>query len=153
VIVWLVNPQKDSLPFFVGYLGSYAEEFLSASAIACRLKIPLDVPPLPLSAEARHSLFLAVKEILNNVVRHAHAGEVTMELAVMKSELKIIITDNGCGFDPSTSPKGNGLDNLRERLAKLGGQCHVESRLKAGTTISLTFPLSPNSNQTQSATL
>jgi signal transduction histidine kinase len=153
VIVWLVNPQKDSLPFFVGYLGSYAEEFLSASAIACRLKIPLDVPPLPLSAEARHSLFLAVKEILNNVVRHAHAGEVTMELTVMNGELKIIITDNGCGFDPSTSSKGNGLDNLRERLAKLGGQCHVESRLKAGATISLTFPLSPNSTQTQSATL
>jgi signal transduction histidine kinase len=142
VIVWLVNPRKDSLPSFVGYLGSYTEEFLSVSKIDCRLRIPLDLPPLPLSAEARHSLFLAVKEILNNVARHAHASEVTMEMAVKKSELEITIADNGCGFNYSTSTKGNGLENLRERVTKLGGQCRIESKLKAGTTINLTFPLS-----------
>jgi signal transduction histidine kinase len=146
VIVWLVNPRKDALPFLAGYVGSYAEEFLSASGIACRLKIPRDIPPLPLTAEVRHSLFLAVKETLNNAVRHAHASKVVMELAVRERELEITITDNGRGFDPSTPVEGNGIENLRDRLARVGGQCRINSQQGIGTMTSLILPLPANSN-------
>jgi signal transduction histidine kinase len=141
VIVWLVNPQKDSLPFLASYLGGYAKEYLSASAMACRLKIPLDLPPLPLNAEIRHGLFLAVKEILNNVVRHARASEVILELSAKNRELRISVADNGCGFDPTAADGGNGLHNLRERLTRLGGQCHIRSQPGKGTAVSLILPL------------
>jgi signal transduction histidine kinase len=64
-----------------------------------------------------------------------------MELAVRKGEVEITITDNGRGFDPSASAEGNGLANIRERLARVGGRCQIRSTLQIGSTLSLTLPL------------
>lgn len=147
VIVWLVNPSKDALPFLVGYLGSYAEEFLGASGLGCRLKIPMDMPAPRLNADVRHNLFLAVKEVLHNVVRHAHASEARVTFALCDGMLEIAIADNGQGFDPSTPVEGNGLANLRQRLAGIGGRCEIEAQPGAGVTVRLTLPL-PSSPQT-----
>jgi signal transduction histidine kinase len=144
VIVWLVNPSKDALPFLVGYLGSYAEEFLGASGLGCRLKIPMDMPALRLSADVRHNLFLAVKEVLHNVVRHAHASEVRVTFALRDGVLEIAIADNGQGFDPSTPVEGNGLANLRQRLAGIGGRCEIQAQPGAGATVRLVLPLPAN---------
>ena len=141
VIVWLVNPRKDVLPFLAGYLASYAEEYLSASGVACRLKIPRDLPPIRLTAEVRHSLFLAVKESLRNIVCHAHASEVLMELSVSDGRLAIAIADNGRGFEYGPALDGNGLANLRDRLTGVGGRCEIVSRPEAGTRVSLVLPL------------
>jgi len=141
VIVWLVNPSKDALPFLAGYLGSYTEEYLSASGLVCRLKIPLDMPQLRLNADVRHNLFLAVKEVLHNIVRHAHASEVQMEFAARNGVLEIRIADNGQGFDPAAPAEGNGLANLRSRLAGAGGRCEISSSRGAGSSVRLVLPL------------
>ncbi len=141
VIVWLVNPSKDALPFLVGYLGSYAEEFLGASGIGCRLKIPMDMPALRLNADVRHNLFLAVKEVLHNVVRHAHASEVRVTFALRDGVLEIAIADNGQGFDPVAPVEGNGLANLRQRLVGIGGRCEIQAQPGTGATVRLVLPL------------
>lgn len=141
VIVWLVNPSKDSLPFLAGYLGSYAEEYLGASGVNCRLKIPLDLPAVRLSADVRHNLFLAVKEVLHNLVRHAHASEARIQFNSHGGALEIAITDDGRGFDPAAPAEGNGLANLRQRLAGIGGRCEIASQPGAGASIRLSLPL------------
>ncbi|HTV41485.1 MAG TPA: ATP-binding protein [Candidatus Sulfotelmatobacter sp.] len=141
VIVWLVNPSKDVLPYLVGYIGSYAEEYLAAAGIACRLKVPPDVPALPLTAQVRHNLFLAVKETLNNIVRHSHATEAIIEIAVRDSRFKIAITDNGKGFNPDDLARRNGLLNLQSRMANIGGHCEVTSKRDRGTVVLLALPL------------
>ena len=147
VIVWLVNPRKDVLPFLASYLASYAEEYLSASGIACRLKLPRDIPPIRLTAEVRHSLFLAVKESLRNIVSHAHASEVLIDLSAEPRQLTIVIADNGHGFDYRPGMSGNGLSNLHERLAAIGGQCEIVSQPEAGTRVSLVLPLNSSDLQ------
>lgn len=146
VTVWLVNPSKDALPFLAGYLGSYAEEYLGASGIGCRLKIPMDMPALRLTADVRHNLFLAVKEVLHNIVRHSHASEVLVTFALRQGVLEIAISDNGQGFDPSAPAEGNGLANLRQRLAGIGGRCEIEAQPGAGAKVSLVLPLPPDSH-------
>ncbi len=151
VIVWLVNPRKDVLPFLVGYLGSYAEEYLSACGIGCRLKLPIDVPAIPLSADVRHSVFLAVREALHNIVQHAHASEVVLEISVSGSVLRITVLDNGQGFDAASARNGNGngngLSNLRERLAGAGGECQILARPEQGARVVMTLPLpAPNNH-------
>ena len=73
-IVWAVNPQHDTLDSLANYLSRFALDFLNASKIRCRLDVPLQLPKLPVSAEARHSLFLAFKEALHNVVKHSAAS-------------------------------------------------------------------------------
>ena len=142
VIVWLVNPSKDVLSFFVGYIGSYTEEYLATAGIACRLKVPPDVPALALTAQIRHNLFLAVKETLNNIVRHAQATEVTIEMTVSDACFKITITDNGRGFNENNFARGNGLFNLQSRLTNIGGRCEVTSGFEMGTIVLFSLPLS-----------
>jgi len=147
VIVWAIDPKRNSLQSFADYLGSYAGEFLSASNIACRLRIPIECGAVMLTGAARHSLFLAIKEALNNVIRHASATEVELQMTQSDNRLEIVIADNGRGFDGNTTRQGNGLTNLRERLEALHGQCQIESQPGKGTTVKFIVPLPRDSGQ------
>ena len=141
VIVWAIDPKRNSLQSFADYLGSYAEELLAASKIVCRFRIPIECGAVALPGTARHSLFLAIKEALNNVIRHAAATEVELRMTQFDHQMEIVIADNGRGFEWETLGRRNGLLNLQERLAALHGQCRIESQRGRGTTVTLTVPL------------
>ena len=141
VIVWAVDPEDNSLQSMADYLSGFAGEYLSHSNIVCRFKIPVSLPELMFEGRIRHDLFLAVKETLNNVVRHAQASEVEFGLVVATETLEISIADNGKGFNAIAATDGNGLKNLRDRLAKLGGSCVIESQLGKGTIVKIRLPL------------
>ena len=141
-IVWAVDPERDTLGSVARYLASYAEEFLGGLKVACRVQIPNSFPDKMVSGEVRHHLFLAVKEALNNAVRHGGATEVGFRIRVGEDGLCVLITDNGSGFDTIQRSNGHGLLNLRNRLEHLQGRCEVESMPGAGTTVSLQLPLS-----------
>jgi signal transduction histidine kinase len=141
VIVWAIDPNRNSLQSFADYVGGYAKELLSASDIVCHLKIPIECDAVTLTGAARHSLFLAIKEALNNVIRHASATEVELQMTQFDNRLEIVIADNGRGFDWNTTRHGNGLTNLRERLEALHGQCQIESQPGKGTTVKFIVPL------------
>jgi signal transduction histidine kinase len=142
VIVWAVNPATDALQPLADYVSSFAREFLSACGIRCRLKVPIHFPAVTLDSHTRHNLFLAVKESLNNAARHSSAREVEFRMAVVDESLRIVIADDGAGFDASTPAAGMGLANLGRRLEAIGGECSIESRPGAGTTVTLSLPLS-----------
>lgn len=151
-IVWAVDPQNDTLDSLLDYLCKYAQEYLSVAGIRCRLDLPLQVPPWALSAEVRHNLFLAFKEVLNNIVKHAGATEVWLRLALGAEEFTLTMEDNGCGITPdgkdSDVPRpgrissGRGLSNLEKRLSAIGGRCIVSSEPEKGTRIGMTINLS-----------
>lgn len=140
-IVWAVDPARDTLSSVARYLASYAEEYLSSMKVACRVHIPNSFPEQVVVGEVRHHVFLAVKEALNNAVRHGGATEITFGLRVEHNQLYISIADNGAGFDTLERSNGHGLLNLRNRLKQLHGRCEVESKPGAGTTVSLALPL------------
>jgi signal transduction histidine kinase len=145
-IVWAVDPERDNLASVARYLASYAEEYLAGLKVACRVQIPNSFPDLPVSGEVRHHLFLAVKEALNNAVRHSGASEVGFRVRLLENQLCILITDNGSGFDTLARSNGNGLLNLRNRLEHLHGRCELESAPGVGTTVSLQLPLPISQN-------
>jgi len=150
-IVWAVNPRHDTLDSLANYLIRYAQDYLSAAEIRCRLDVPLQLPSLPVSAEIRHNLFLAFKESLHNVVRHAVAAEVRVELTLNGQNLAVCVADSGRGFGKGTTGSGkatngriaggNGLGNMRRRLAEIGGTCEIQSKPEHGTTVTFTVPL------------
>jgi len=72
-IVWAVDPERDTVASVARYLASYAEEYLAGLKVVCRVQIPNSFPDQVVSGEVRHHLFLAVKEALNNAVRHGGA--------------------------------------------------------------------------------
>jgi signal transduction histidine kinase len=149
-IVWAVNPQHDSLDSLATYLGRFAQSFLSGSGLRCRLDVPLNLPTWPLTAEIRHNVFLAFKEALNNVVKHASASEVRIVLELFDRGFVLIITDNGRGFELSSSPimlhalandslrlsGGHGLANSCKRMEEVNGRCELHSTPGEGTRVS-----------------
>ena len=98
-IVWAVNPRHDTLDSLASYLSRFAQDFLSAADIRCRLELPLQLPALPLRAEVRHNLFLAFKEALHNTVKHAAASKVRIGLSMEPARLIVSIEDDGRGLD------------------------------------------------------
>lgn len=159
-IVWAVNPHNDTLEHLAAYLGHYATEYLQNTAVECELHIPRGLPHEPLSAETRHNLFLAFEEALNNALKHGGASRVQVEMVIEPACFEIRIHDNGCGFDlgvknsardddgaKSKKRGGNGLPNMRQRLADVGGRCTIRSQAGQGTTVILTVPLKAETNQ------
>jgi signal transduction histidine kinase len=116
--------------------------FLGMSGVRYRLDVPDQLPETPLSSEARHNLFLVVKETLNNIVKHAEATEVWFRLSLQDSTLSISIEDNGKGFEISqVSITGNGLQNMQARIEKIGGSYCVASDLGRGTQTKIRLPV------------
>lgn len=155
-IVWAINPENDSLDELVTYIGKLVQDYTGQAGLRCRLELPAQLPDLHLLAEARHNLFLAVKETLNNIVKHAQATEVGFSMSLTSAGFSFVIKDNGRGFVPgSVKPaaaddgrlaSGNGLRNLARRLQSIGGRCEISSEPGRGTTVELTVPF-PNAKR------
>lgn len=150
-IVWAINPQNDTLDGLGTYLCKFAQEYLAATKVRCRLDLPEQLPHWSLSSETRHNVFLATKEALNNVLKHAQATEVRLQLSVQPHGFTVIIQDNGCGFRPgelaAALPAGGrivsgyGLKNMVKRLESIDGLCEIISVPGNGTSVKLTVKL------------
>ena len=138
--VWAVNPRNDRLDHLADYILHYAEEFFRNTEIRCYFKVDDNIPPIPIAAEPRHHLFLAVKEALNNAARHSKATEVRLLLHFNQGIFKVVVEDNGEGFDVvEAAAKGSGIENMRHRLEQLNGRLLVESTEGKGSVVCLQF--------------
>ena len=146
-IVWSVNPKNDTLHSLSHYLCRRAEEILLPASVACHFTLDESMPDRPVAPQRRHGLLLGVKESLHNVLKHAGASRLELRCAMEDRLFVVRLADNGRGFDPQAVPagtpgrRGQGLENMRRRLAELGGECHLESRAGHGTQITFRLPL------------
>jgi signal transduction histidine kinase len=146
-IVWAVNPANDTLEQFTSHLCKFAQDYLSLAGIRCRLDFPEFVPHYPMPAPERHNLFLATKEALHNIVKHAQAGQVWLRLKLDADVLTLLIEDDGkgCGSETITVTSigmvGDGLSNMQKRMEQLGGRFARQSQPGNGTTVRLVLPL------------
>ncbi len=146
-IVWAVNPRNDTLAHLLDYAGQFAVDYLRTVGIRCRLDFPAEIPARELSTDLRHNLFLVVKETLHNIFKHAGATEVRLRVLVDETALQIVIEDNGRGFTSAPSDAlSDGLRNMSQRMTDVGGECRVDSRPGAGTTVSLRLPWPQETN-------
>jgi PAS domain S-box-containing protein len=99
----------------------------------------------PLGENLRMFLFRDVRELLINVVKHAHANKVTVSVNKVGSTIRITVEDDGIGFEhsraSSASSTGFGLFSIRERLEHLGGEFNIESSPGHGSKITLLAPI------------
>ena len=87
---------------------------------------------------ARQNIFSVFKEAVNNIIKHAAATEVIVTLDNTGSRFRMLIKDNGLGFDTGSGKKGNGLGNMRMRAERMGGRLRINSA-GMGTSIELTM--------------
>jgi signal transduction histidine kinase len=101
----------------------------------------------PLDDDIRTVLFRNVRELLNNIVKHANAKKVKVSISKLGTRIKVYIEDDGVGFDPvgiSLRPTESGkfgLFSIRERLEQLGGCVNIDSKPGKGTRVLMTAPL------------
>jgi PAS domain S-box-containing protein len=102
-----------------------------------------DRKPKPLDDDIRVLLFQSIRELLNNIVRHARASRTTVSITRESDSIRIAVEDNGAGFDTSAQRDNGafGLFNIKERLVCLGGTFELRSSPGQGTRVVITAPL------------
>jgi signal transduction histidine kinase/streptogramin lyase len=143
-IVWAVNPGNDTLARFVSYVVHDVEQFARAGELSLRLDVPdtLD-DDLPLPAGVRHHVCLAVRELLQNVLRHARASHLDFRIAVDGPRLTVTVADDGIGCSGlgDVAAGQDGLANVRARAAEAGGEVMIQAAARAGTQVMIRVPL------------
>lgn len=86
-------------------------------------------------------LFRIVQEALNNIIKHAEATEIMIELFFTEDALELQIKDNGKGFIKEKLQSGNGFINMQNRARSLNGICEINSQPGTGTSITIKIPL------------
>jgi signal transduction histidine kinase len=143
-IVWTVNPSNDTLDGLITYVCKYAQDYLAVAGLRYRLDVPTRLPGTAISPEVRHNVFLAAKEALTNVVRHARATEVRLRLLLEAGRFTLEVEDDGRGVaglaDPATQTR-NGLRNMKRRMEDIGGAFSISPAPAGGALVRLTAPV------------
>jgi len=143
-IVWAVNPSNDTLEGIANYACKYAQDYLAMAKIRYRVDVPPDLSAITIPPEVRHNVFLAFKEAVNNVVKHAQASEAHIRLRLLPGRFTLEVEDNGRGLggmDPEAAKMRNGMRNMRKRMEDIRGEFAIEPGPNGGTIVRFTVPL------------
>jgi signal transduction histidine kinase len=149
-LIWTSHPVNDSLESLANRVCLLTERLLSPTEIQLRLEISQPFPDRKVSAQTRHSVLLAAKEALNNILKHSAATRVTIHLLSDRDLFTLRISDNGRGLPAAVLPRatpwqagtegGHGLRNMRLRIEERGGRCDLESQPGTGLTVVIRMP-------------
>jgi ligand-binding sensor domain-containing protein/signal transduction histidine kinase len=147
-LIWATNPKADTLESLAAWTCDQAEHMARAAGLRCRFDVPLDYPAVTVRPAFRREVALAVGEAVNNVIRHARARELQIQIELADQTLSIRVLDDGQGFEVGTaqhpSPthhRGLGLTSMMERIRELGGRCEINRRPSQGTEVAFHLPL------------
>jgi len=135
-IVWYIDPEHDNLSSLVMRMRHVAELLLRGIHHQFDVRPPAHT--VALSMAVRRSLLMVFKETLHNIVRHAEAQEVRIELTADGGRLRLCIVDDGKGFDIAGELNdGHGLRGMRRRAEEIGAHLEIKSHAGSGTTVTM----------------
>jgi signal transduction histidine kinase len=141
-IVWAIKPANDSMQKLVARLREFATSVFEARDIELEFVADEGVQDVKLDMEARRDFFLIGKEAINNAAKYAHCEKVWIHLSLQDRILKLLVKDNGRGFDVKAADGGNGMGNMQRRADALRGKLQIKSTPETGTEIKLSVPVS-----------
>jgi len=140
----------DLRPAALDELGTQAAiEALAERTARHGLEVDIDIElayeqgrePERMSGELESTLYRITQEALTNAAKHGKASRAVVEIREHAGEVRLLVRDNGSGFDPQAKREGFGLLGMHERAALLGGELQVESSPDAGTVIRVRLPV------------
>jgi signal transduction histidine kinase len=141
-LIWVMKEENNTLEDLATYIKSYAVEYFENNNISVSIQIPELFNDIIINGNDRRNLFLSVKESLHNIVKHAHAKNVSIVIAI-DSHLKIVISDDGIGLSESGQAKllsGNGIKNMKSRIESMQGDFVISGT--DGTQLCFSIPVS-----------
>jgi signal transduction histidine kinase len=141
-IVWAINPANDTLEGLANYAGKYAQDYFALAGLRYRADLPSQLPAVNIPPDVRHNVFLAFKEAVNNVVKHAQASEAWIRLRLSPENFILEIEDDGKGVSNLDEKQNrNGLRNMKKRMADIRGEFSIAAGANGGTIVRLTVPV------------
>ena len=123
---------------FVAELQSFLQDLGKPDSLRVEIRVEGDLTEL--TPFTRKHLFRIAQEALANAVKHARASEVSVHLAASGQAVRLVVRDDGQGFDPQRVPRGMGLAGMRERAAAVGAALEVRTGPGQGTTVEVSVP-------------
>ena len=146
-LVWVVNPANDSLSKLIYRIKEYAVDILEPSGIELIYEEAPNFEDIKLNPEQRKNIYLIAKETLNNTVKYSDATQVSIAFSEKDQLLKMVILDNGKGFDPATIKMGNGLKNLSVRAEEINARLTLNSEKTKGTSVTILLQIDSASSK------
>lgn len=140
-IVWSLNANNDTVQSLVSYVRKFCADFLGEAGIQMVFNERISDPGRELKGFIRRSVYHSVKEAVHNVVKHAEASTVELDIETIENELLILIKDNGKGISDNTAKRwGNGLRNMTKNIENIRGQ--ISWATENGTSVRIQTPMS-----------
>ncbi len=140
-IVWNINPRYDNLEHLFIRMKRYAADIMDAKNINYSIEFPEQVSDIKLDMDKRRDLYLLFKEAVNNLAKYSKARLARIQLSMENNQLKLLVQDDGIGFNAEQVTAGNGLQNMRQRAVLLSGKLDISSKINQGTRLQLEMPL------------
>jgi signal transduction histidine kinase len=144
-VIWSTHVGNDNLEMLIYYTFAQIDHLLEHTEIELVSEMPDQIPDLKITVQSRRAIYLLVKEIVHNAIKHSKATTITLKMFTDEQALYISVNDNGVGINPNNSPSkgtgsGMGLGNIRSRVEKFNGKLSIESN--NGAHINIDIPLS-----------
>lgn len=137
-IIWSLSPSQDNLESLINYTRHFINSMFETTDIHYLLDIPEYIPNIMLTPDFRRNMFLIIKEIINNIIKHSNASNVSFSIILKENSLFFEAKDDGIGINKSQKPAekkiGFGLKNMMERSESIGAELNVDSTPNLGTT-------------------
>jgi ligand-binding sensor domain-containing protein/two-component sensor histidine kinase len=140
-IVWVVNPQRDSLHDLIVKLKDSYNEFFSSIGISFQVNNVEKSDDIKLPMEYKQNLLLMFKEAINNSIKHSGCKKIILEAFYKNDIIKIVLSDDGNGFDKNEIKFGNGIRNMENRAKRIRGNLSWISEQGLGTTVTFSGKL------------
>jgi signal transduction histidine kinase len=141
-IVWSLNPGNDSLESLLVFIRQYFAQLFEPLPYRTNIIFPVAIPDIAVKGSIRRNIYLCIKEAFNNVIKHASADWVELEIQLFKDKLIVNVRDNGTGFPDNSGSKffSNGLKNMQNRMNQVNGKFHFFNENGAVISIELQLP-------------
>jgi signal transduction histidine kinase len=136
-IVWLINPDQDTLQRMMERLEEYARDMGAVKSMQVKITVPDKIAGLRLPVESRRNIYLFCKEAINNAVKYSNGTLLELTIKETDGKLEFSVGDNGKGFDAVMVRRGNGLNNMQKRADQIGAKLNFQSKLNEGVRASM----------------
>ena len=138
-IVWSVKAGTDEIHDVLARMLHFGNELADSKGVTLYFETDERLKNRMLDMQTRKNLYLIFKEAINNAAKYADCSTVHVAINYEVDKIKMVIKDNGKGFDRRVAGQGNGLTNMQQRAAQMKGQLTIQSAQGNGTVITLVF--------------
>ncbi|QEM11432.1 ATP-binding protein [Mucilaginibacter rubeus] len=142
LIIWSLDPENDEVSNLANFIHKQAIKIFEFSNVSFHENTSVGETVTIISGEKRRQIYLLVKEVLNNIVKHSKARNAYLTINLYKERLHISIRDDGRGFDPDIRKHETmGLRNIHARAKRLNAELKIDTAPGKGTSVSIKLSL------------